>query len=151
MAAGTGTAAGTGVCICRKLGSFWNSVIFSAIGVGGGDGAYVRCATLVWERARVGGGVDTVGGLLRLRKRCLNDAVRFVGAGGSDGGSMGVGGNGPTGGGKGLINFAGGMGDAGMGVSVVGGTPPPLDDNAAMRLHWWRAMRGLIRPRREGT
>lgn len=39
IAAGTGAAAGTGVCICRKLGSFWNSVIFSAIGVGGGDGA----------------------------------------------------------------------------------------------------------------
>ena len=27
----------TGVCIWRKLGSFWNIVIFSAMGVAGGD------------------------------------------------------------------------------------------------------------------
>lgn len=62
--------------------------------------------------------------MLRFRRRCLRDAVRFVGAEGGDGGSAGVGGRGPTGGGKGLIVFAGGTGDAGIGESVVGGALP---------------------------
>ena len=43
-ACGTGCGDKIGVCIWRKLGSFWKSVIFSAIGVEGGEIAVLEAA-----------------------------------------------------------------------------------------------------------
>lgn len=146
--AGGGRAVATGVYICRNDGSFWNSVIFSPIGVGGGDecacasaacvcGAYGYAAgscmgVCVCARGRESDWASAGCGLLRLRRRCFSEGVRLEGGGGegitrvgrgaevgANSTAVGVGGSGPTGGGNGLTVFAGGTGEAGIESSCV--------------------------------
>lgn len=166
MDAGGGAVIITGVCICKKLGSFWNSMIFSAMGVAGTDMAVVvrgvisnvcpkaeAWVPLVCVCERDNGAVLTwdwfpegIGALSFRRRSLIVMEVDLLG-GGEAGCSLGAGGDveedgtdcvgglgrGPAGGGKGLIVFAGGIGDAGIVSSLVdcGETAVvalPLDD-----------------------
>lgn len=91
-------------------------MIFSAIGVEGGE--VVNMGDM--EEAVVGREVCVDAtfaegeGALRMRSRCLNEVCRDIGAGNAPEGALaGVGGRGPTGGGKG-DTVSGGIGDAGI-------------------------------------
>lgn len=115
--------------IAKKSGSFWSVVIGSPIGVGGtacsrinGEGSKRNAGD---EQAMSGSAPGSVlrggdvGGELSMRNlRLIDDRGDFVAGKLSEGGE-GVGGKGPSGGGKGdLIR----EGDAGIGYSAV----PPL-------------------------
>lgn len=75
-----------GVCIWRKLGSFWNIVIFSPMGVGGGEvdssGEPAETNTLV-GRVKCGRVAccwcPEVDGALIFRRRSLIDVARLGG------------------------------------------------------------------------
>lgn len=91
-------------------------MIFSAIGVVGGEVVNIGDMeeAVVGREICVGATFAEGEGALRMRNRCLNEVCRDVGAGNaSDGALAGVGGRGPTGGGKG-DTVSGGIGDAGM-------------------------------------
>jgi hypothetical protein len=109
------------MCICRKVGSFWSKVIFSPIGVVGGVVKIDGDTSIEFRGGELGMSCDWlaegIGALSILRRRLIDDCRLTGGSCGEGNKSIGgVGGKGPTGGGKGLVLLTG---DPGIGSSVV--------------------------------